>query len=67
MKASAPKRSKQSKLPPIPMRPVYFFFSFIHWFMKMVTNMAVMTKSSPSVLNFRREPIRPPSVAPETQ
>ena len=42
-------------------------FSFRHWSKKITTNMAVMAKSSPSVLNGIKAPSKPPRVAPVTQ
>ena len=48
-------------------KSLFFLLSWSHWFMKMVTNMAVITKSSPFVLKVMKLPARAPRAAPPTQ
>ena len=66
-KLPAPKSTRQNSGTSSPMRALTCYFSFSHWFRKMTTNMAVITKSTPSVLKGRTEPTTAPSPALATQ
>ena len=67
IKLSVPKTIRQTRESPSPRSAGTWFLSFIHCSMKITTNMAVMTKSSPSVLKWSREPKMAPRVAPRNQ
>ena len=62
-----PKKKRHSAEQPRPISAVQCDFSLSHCSIKITTNIAVITKSRPFVLNVIREPKIPPSVAPETQ
>lgn len=51
----------------IPIMDAACRFSFIHYSIKITTNMAVITKSSPFVLNDTHVPKIPPNATPVTQ
>ena len=67
MKLSAPNAVRQSRERARPRRELTWFFSVSHSSRKITTNMAVITKSSPSVSKWIREPKIPPRVEPENQ
>ena len=67
IKFSEPKARRHSTDRPRPSRALVWSFYLSHCSINMTTNMAVMTKSSPSVLKVMREPKIPPRVAPVNQ
>ena len=66
-KLSAPKISRQSSDSPRPSSAGVWLRSFSHYSRKITTNIAVITKLSPSVLKWISEPKMPPMAAPVTQ
>ena len=66
-KLPEPKMRRQTSGAAMPMMALACCFSFSHWLRKMTTNMAVMTKSTPSVLKGRTEPRAAPMAALATQ
>lgn len=64
---SAPKRRRHATERTAPKMALLWEASLRHCSKKITTNMAVITKSSPSVLMVRTPPNSPPSVAPSTQ
>ena len=66
-KLPEPKITRHASGTARPMMPLKCCFSFSHWLRKMTTNMAVITKSTPSVLNGSTEPTMAPSPALATQ
>ena len=66
-KLPAPKMRRQTSGAARPMTALACCFSFSHWLRKMTTNMAVMTKSTPSVLKGRTAPRAAPMAALATQ
>ena len=67
MKSSGPKNTRQAAEAASPTRALVWSLSLSHCSRKMTTNMAVITKSSPSVLNWMSPPKTPPRVEPENQ
>lgn len=67
MKLSAPNTQRQTSEIKSPQTAGICVFADFQCSTNMTANMAVITKSSPSVLNLRTEPNIPPSVEPATQ
>ncbi len=67
IKLSAPNASKQANDKNSPSNELVWSFSLSHCSRKITTNIAVITKSSPSSFIVISEPKIPPIVAPETQ